>query len=213
VRALFTLAILAAASVPAEDLGPTQLIVTYRCPPPRRAAFRQYMGEYGLQRFDRWKQDGVLAEYKFLFNWYIDVDTWDAMAILTFPDYGAVARWKDIEKASPGGLPRDALEMAWPLNSYPADLLNREVSDSTGDRSKAVYFIRAYDSKDAMPPLRSFLRDGVLSSSVYVNRYPGGKRWQAMILFEYRDMDAFARTRPETKAGEREPVIADAIGK
>ena len=68
------------------------------------------MTELGIQRFDRWKQEGILKDFRFLFNWYVDVDTWDAMAVLTFPDYAAVARWKDIEKTSPGGLARDALE-------------------------------------------------------------------------------------------------------
>src|SRR5271167_332740 len=71
--------------------GPTRLLITYRCPPPRRAAFRQYMAEYGIQRFEHWKQDGVLSEYRFLFNWYVDVDAWDAMAVLSFPTYAQVA--------------------------------------------------------------------------------------------------------------------------
>src|SRR5579871_5536771 len=77
--------------------------------------------------------DLVHVDYRFLFNWYIDVDTWDAMAVLSFPDFAAAVRWKDIEKGSPGGLPRDALEMAWPLNSYSADLLTREVADPSTD--------------------------------------------------------------------------------
>src|ERR1700685_2618292 len=75
--------------------GPTELLITYRCPPPRRAAFRQYMSEAGIQRFEHWKQDGVLSDYRFLVNWYVDVDAWDAMAVLSFPTYAQVARWKE----------------------------------------------------------------------------------------------------------------------
>jgi hypothetical protein len=220
VRAFFTLAILAATCLPAQDgqSGPTQLIVTYRCPPPRRAAFRQYMTEYGIQRFDRWKQDGTLKDYKFLFNWYIDVDTWDAMAILNFPTYAAVAKWKDIEKTSPGGLSRDALDMAWPLTSYSSDLVAHEGSDIPVEPVRSVFFILSYDGQTwrdaAVAQAKAFLKDGSISSySAYGNRYTGGKRWRGMLLLEFKDMDAFARFKGSSSpSGEREPVIADSIG-
>ena len=238
-RGFLSLAILAATLLPAQDAqqgGPTQLIITYRCPPPRRAAFRQYMTEFGVQRFDRWKLEGILKDYRFLFNWYIDVDTWDAMAVLSFPDYAAVVRWKDIEKGSPGGLPRDALEMAWPLNSNSADLVTREAANAPADLAHTLFFVVAYDFPAAaayrdyanasiIPQAKALVRDGVLSAySVFANRYPGGKRWQGLVVFEYKDVDAFskrdeaiAKVRAQLKAtenrqAEREPVIAESIG-
>jgi len=221
VRAFFTLAILAANFLPAQDVpsGPTQLIVTYRCPPPRRAAFRQYMTEYGIQRFDRWKQDGTLKDYKFLFNWYIDVETWDAIAILNFSTYGAIAKWKDIEKTSPGGLSRDALDMAWPLTSYSSDLVAHEGMDIPVEPVRSVFFILSFDGSTwrdaAVAQAKAFLKDGSLSSySAYANRYTGGKRWRGMLVLEFKDMDAFARFKGvgPNSSGEREPVIADSIG-
>src|SRR6185437_9651502 len=125
---------------PQPQSGPTELIITYRCPPPRRAAFREYMNEVGIGRFERWKQDGILKDYKFLFNWYIDVDTWDAMAVLSFPSYAEAGRWKEIEHANPGGLSRDALEIAWPLNTYSADLVWQSSPTQGDDHSHSVYF-------------------------------------------------------------------------
>ncbi len=228
-RALITLAILFGAIAGAQENppsgGPIQLIITYRCPPPRRAAFRQYMTDYGVQRFDRWKQDGILKEYKFLFNWYIDVDTWDAMAILNFPDYNTVGRWKDIEKTSPGGLTRDALEMAWPLNTYSADLALRETAPPPPDPKNAVYFIIPYDAaswRDSAISLgKGLLRENAASSySAYSNRYAGGKRWLGLLVIEFKDLESFgrrdealAKIRSQIKpAGEREPVIAESIG-
>jgi hypothetical protein len=229
---------------PESPGGPTQLIITYRCPPPRRAAFRQYMNEFGIQRFERWKQDGILKDYRFLFNWYVDVDTWDAMAVLSFPDYARVARWKEIEKVSPGGLVRDALDMAWPLNSNPADLVASGAEDQPNDAAQSVFFVIPYgngvgtDAREQMdsvviPQAKGWIHEGVLASySVYVNRYPGGKRWQALLVLEYKDLDAFARrdevnakvrqqlrNDPAWKAAEakhktgleREPVLAEAL--
>ena len=231
---------------PSPDItgGPTRLVITYRCPPPRRAAFRQYMNEYGIQRFEHWKQDGVLSDYRFLFNWYVDVDTWDAMAVLSFPSYAQVTRWKEIERASPGGLVRDALDMAWPLNSYPADLVSAGVAEQPHDTAQSVFFVIPYDNPGGVdfrefansyvvPQAKGYIREGVLAGyQIYSNRYPGGKRWQGLLVLEYNDLDSFARrdevhakvraqlrSDPAWKAAEskqktnpeREPILADAL--
>lgn len=201
------------------------MIITYRCPPPRRAAFRQFITENGIQRFEHWKQDGLLKDYRFLFNWYVDVDAWDAMVVLSFSSYAQVARWKQVEHSSPGGLIRDALEMAWPLNTNSADLAWRGAAEEPPIPSNSVYVAVPYDAptpadfRDAanltlIPQLKTWLREGLVSYSLYLNRYPGGKRWQGLVLLEYRDMEAFAHARnlPKLKqATERESVMADAV--
>ncbi len=241
-RSLLLLTLLAATVLTAQPppTGPTQLIITYRCPPPRRAAFRQYMNDMGVSRFERWKNEGVLKDYRFLFNWYVDVDTWDAMAVLSFPNYASIARWKDIEKTSPGGLGRDALDMAWPLNTYSADLLLFEAGDGPPDRTRMVYFVLPYDFPNPAafrdyanavisPQTKALLREGLVTeSSVYVNRYPGGKRWQGLLVLAYKDLDSFSRrdevlatVRAQIRAAEarqttnpeREAIIADPVGR
>jgi hypothetical protein len=218
-------------SQPAQLNGPTELIITYRCPPPRRAAFRQFVTESGIRRFEQWKQDGVLKDYRFLVNWYVDVDTWDAMAVLSFTSYAQVARWKEIEHASPGGLIRDALELAWPLNTTSADLMSHGVAEEAnhengrGAPATSVYFVVPYDAANAgafrdfvnmilVPQIKPWMREGLASYSVYTNRYPGGKRWQGLLVLEYQDMDAFTRAKnlpKDPRATERESVIADAL--
>ena len=238
-------ATLLSAQPPSEPPGgPTRLVITYRCPPPRRAAFRQYMAEYGIQRFERWKQDGVLSDYRFLFNWYVDVDAWDAMAVLSFPTYSQVARWKDIERANPGGLVRDALDMAWPLNSIPSDLVSSAAAEPPHDAAHSVFFVIPYDTPSGsdfrefansyvVPQAKGSLKEGILAAyQLYATRYPGGKRWQGLLVLEYNDLDSFAR-RDEVNAKirsqlrndpawktaeakqktnpEREPILADAL--
>lgn len=242
---LATLAICVAAGVAGAQEppgGPTQLVITYRCPPPRRAAFRQFMTEQGILRFEHWKKDGLLKDYRFLFNWYVDVDAWDAMAVLTFPSYAQAVKWRDIEKTTPGGLTRDALEMAWPLNTYSVDLFAHGAEEQQ-DPSRSVFMAIPYDfpgpaeARDfanayVVPQAKGWLREGILASySVYVNHYPGGKRWQALLLLEYRDLDSFSRREEviakvraqlkndpawraageKQKGAEREPVIADPV--
>jgi hypothetical protein len=211
---------------PAPADGPTELIITYRCPPPHRAAFRQFITENGILRFEHWKQDGMLKEYRFLLNWYVDVDSWDAMVVLSFSSYAQVARWKLVEHASPGGLIRDALEMAWPLNTTPADVVMQGASDQPWNSANSVFIAVPYDAPapanfrdfanaTLAPQLKAWIRDGSLVSyRAYANRYPGGKRWQGMLLLEYHDMDAFGHAHAlpkDSRATERESVTADAV--
>jgi hypothetical protein len=204
--------------------GPTELIITYRCPPPRRAAFRQFMLETGLRRFDYWKQDGIFKDYRFLINWYVDVDQWDAMALLSFTSYAQVARWKEIEQTSPGGLIRDALELAWPLSTVAADLTAQSAPTEGKNPASSVFYVVPYDASGPAAfrdfegilanQLKPWTRDSLTSYRIYTNRYPGGKKWQGLLVLEYKDMDSFSRAKPLPKDGrapERDSVIADAI--
>jgi hypothetical protein len=214
-----------AASQPPQLDGPTELIITYRCPPPRRAAFRQFITESGIRRFAQWKQDGVLKDYRFLTNWYVDVDTWDAMAVLSFTSYAQVARWKEIEHASPGGLIRDALELAWPLNTTSADLISHGEAQEPWNSASSVFWVIPYDAANAssfrdsmngnlLAQVKGWMHEGLVSYSVYSNRYPGGKRWQGLMVLEFKDMEAFSHARSLPKDGratERESVMADAV--
>lgn len=216
---------------PTQTDGPTELIITYRCPPPRRAAFRQFVTESGIRRFEQWKQDGVLKDYRFLLNWYVDVDTWDAMAVLSFTNYAQVARWKEIEHASPGGLIRDALELAWPLNTTSADLMAHGAAeepnhvDGRGGPAASVYWVIPYDAANAgafrdfingnlLAQVKGWMHEGLASYSIYANRYPGGKRWQGLVVLEFKDMEAFSHAKSLPKdfqATERESVMADPV--
>ena len=212
--------------VPPSQLdGPTELIITYRCPPPRRAAFRQFVTESGIRRFEQWKQDGVLKDYRFLTNWYVDVDTWDAMAVLSFTSYAQVARWKEIERVSPGGLIRDALELAWPLNTTSADLIGHGEAQEPWNSATSVFWVIPYDASNAgafrdfmngnlLAQVKGWMHEGLVSYSIHSNRYPGGKRWQGLLVLEYRDMDAFSHAKSlpkDPRAAERESVMADAV--
>jgi hypothetical protein len=212
--------------VPPSQLdGPTELIITYRCPPPRRAAFRQFVTESGIRRFEQWKQDGVLKDYRFLTNWYVDVDTWDAMAVLSFTSYAQVARWKEIERVSPGGLIRDALELAWPLNTTSADLIGHGEAQEPWSSATSVFWVIPYDASNAgafrdfmngnlLAQVKGWMHEGLVSYSIHSNRYPGGKRWQGLVVLEFKDMEAFSHAKSlpkDARATERESVMADAV--
>jgi hypothetical protein len=174
------------------------------------------MNGEGLARFERWKEEGVLAEYRLFFSWYIDEGTWDAMAMLRFDEFADVAKWNAIERTAPGGLPAAALELAVPVTTSSADI----VWQNRGDEAKAnhadsVYLLipykylglvsqyKEYVDGYVIPQLDGWVGHDVLESyEVLLNRFPTGDRLGAMLVLEYRNHEAFG-LRKKTKNAVR----------
>ena len=86
-----------------RSAGPTTVATTYKCNAEYRVALREYMLKRGLARFEGWKGQGILKEYRILFNSYLDSDTYDVLSLQTFNQYSDVDRWREIEKTMPAG--------------------------------------------------------------------------------------------------------------
>jgi hypothetical protein len=212
----------AARPTPAQEQGgPTALVITYRCAPANRPAFRESVLKNDLPRFERWKRAGALESYRLLFNWYVDEGTWDMMAVLSFRNYAGVARWREIERGSPGGLSQESLRLGAPTNTYSADLTWRGSSPRAGDSVKSVFFVIPYDVADmgeykpyvagyVIPQLEGWIREGVLNGyGMYLNRYYAGRPWDSLLILEYKDMESFGR-RESVVAKVRAALAADA---
>jgi hypothetical protein len=203
--------VMARGTLPDEG-GPTTVIITYRCLPANRPHFRDSVERTDLGRFEKWKTAGILKSYRLLFNWYTDADTWDLMAILSFHKYSDIARWKEIERTSPGGLSDETLRWGAPANTYSADLTWSEASsEQRGKVDKRVFFVIPYDVLSSIPEYRSYvagyvipqmkgwINEGILSSySVYLNRYYAGTPWDSLLILEYKDLESF---------GQRESIV------
>jgi hypothetical protein len=51
-----------------------------------------------------------------------------------------------------------------------------------------------------IPQVEGWMREGVLAGyRIYMNRYPVGKPWDSLFVYQYRDLEAF---------GERDEVVA-----
>jgi hypothetical protein len=195
-----------------QQSGPTTLIITYRCVPASRAAFRESIVQTDVPKFERWRRAGTLENYRLFFNWYVDENTWDVMAVLSFRQYADVARWREIERTSPGGLSRESLKLGAPTMTYSVDLTwHRTAPNDQSDSGKSVFLIIPYDvvnleeykpyvSGYVLPQIDGWMTEGVLRSySLYLNRYYAGKPWESLLVLEYKDMDSF---------GQRENVVA-----
>jgi len=221
----------------ATDAGPTSLVILYKCLPEKRATFRNYMQQYGLDGFRRGKESGALTDYRVLFSRYVNTDNWDMMAVLWFRDYNTVQKWKYVERNHPAGLDPAAIANLDSISSYPTDMARH--GESNENPPDPVYlavpytfsgsagdYLRNVDATQR-PQYDGWIEDGGLVRYwIFAQHYTGGRPWDSMVLFEYRDDLAFggrdqviakvkqklsiAETEPSF-ATAREPVIADEL--
>jgi hypothetical protein len=207
--------------------GPRHILISYRSEPAARPAFRTYLAHTEAQMLDKLKAQGVLSDYQILFNPFTNVGTWDAMVVLDFSNFGATARWQDIERTRPGGLDKAGLKLAKPYRTYSVDLFREGVADNPGPASSHVYYVipylflsneaeyKSYVDGYVVPQNKGWMKDGVLSRyRIFVNRYGTGdpEPWDALFIYEYRDLDSFGK-RDETVAKVRASLQGDTVWK
>lgn len=200
--------------------GPRELLITYRCEPANRPAFRAYLQGEGAVQLAKLEHEGVLKSYEFLFNPFVTPGTWDAMVILSFKSYADTQRWKEIERTAPGGLTAAGLKLAKPSGTYSADLAWEGAAEEQGPQKNHVYYVIPYEYSAAgeyrkyvdgyvMPQIEGWVKEGVLSRyRIYMNRNPVGPPWDSLFVYEYRDLDSFGR-RDEVVAKVRAPLRED----
>ena len=187
-----------------RNTGPTTLAITFRCNPDKRVALREYMLKTGLEALNKYKAQGVLKDYRVLFNSYLDSDTYDMLSLLTFDKYPDVARWREIEKKAPGGLSTDAIGLISSAVTYSLDSVRHAVSPKEPERGNSVFFIIPYDYQTTtdeyvkyldgyvIPQVTGWIKENVLAAySIYLNRYPTSRPWGSLFVLEYRDGNAF----------------------
>ena len=199
-----------------RDTGAKKIVITYRCPPAKRPAFRQYLQKQAVPRFEKWKNDGVMEDYRIFFNRVTDEATYDAMAIVTLKDYLDIERWWDIERVSPGGLNEEGLALANPLNTYSMDLVWHGSSDPPVPRGKTILFLIPYDyyphtveeyikyvGSYVIPQIDGWMKEGILATyGIYLNRHPTSRPWKVLFVLEYKDTASFG-AREKTMAKVR----------
>jgi hypothetical protein len=212
----------AGASARAEEPsgGPTQLLISYRAAAADRPAFRAYLLGEETALLEKLQRDGTLKSYQILFNPFVTTGTWDAMTVLNFSSYAATQRWKEIERTAPGGLSGIGLKLAKPLQTYSADLAwEGAARDPLPPAQRVVYVIpysygsldqyKAYVDGYVIPQVKGWLAAGVISRyAIYLNRYSVGDPWDALFVYEYRDLDSFGK-REETVAKVRDTLKSD----
>jgi hypothetical protein len=200
--------------------GPKELLIAYQVKPADRPALRSYLTGEGRAHFARLKREGAIKGYQFVFNPLAGPATWDAMAIVSFRAYGDTAKWRELERTAPGGLGPAGQKLVIGIDTYSADLSwEATAPNASAEKDRALYVIpytygaadeyRAYVNGYVIPQVEGWMKEGVLARyRIFMNRYPVGRPWDALFVYEYRDLENFGR-REETVAKVRGPLRQD----
>jgi hypothetical protein len=204
--------------------GPRELLIAYRAEPANRPAFRAYLQGEGAAQLEKLKREGVLKSYQILFNPFVQPATWDAMTVLSFNSFADTRRWQEIERTQPGGLTAAGLKLGKPVATYSADLEWEGDAGEPGPAADHVFYVIPYSYNTAdqyrkyingylTPQVEGWMKEGVLSRyRIFMNRYPVGDPWDALFIYEYRNLEAFGR-REEVLDKVRGPLRTDPVWK
>jgi hypothetical protein len=103
--------------------GPKALVITSSVAPAQRPRLRKIIATAGVRQFQRWQAQGVLDSYQLFFNRNVETDGWDLITLVTFARYSDVARWNDLEKTHPAGLPIEAAQLLREVHTSAVDLM------------------------------------------------------------------------------------------
>jgi len=200
--------------------GPSEILIAYRCDPAQRPAFRSYLATEMMGRLATLQSRGALKSRQILFNPFVS-ETWDAMVVLSFPTYGDTQVWKEIERTLPGGLDAAGLKLGHPIQTYNCDLEWQGWAADPGPQSARVAYAipysynalatyKTYVDAYVIPQVVGWIDDGALSGyRIYLNRYQTGDPWDALFLYEYRNLEQFGR-RDEVVAKVRATLQSNA---
>lgn len=190
--------------------GPTSLLISYRASAAERPAFRHYLIDEMAPRLRALQTKGTISSFRILFSWYRQPNVWDALVILRFPSFVAVAKWNQLERTEPGGLDAAGLALADPVTSYSCDL---EWSDNPdGVRDGEVYYVIPYEYRNAdeyrryvkgyvVPQFEGWMKAGALDGyALFMNRFGTGAPWDSLFIQRYHDMASFGRRAAVTES-------------
>ena len=195
------------------------LAITYRAEPGNRPQFRKYLAGSMTRKLRDLKAGRVIADDKIFYSWYTQPNTWDAMLLLRFHNFGDLSRWNAIERDSPGGLDAAGLALARPDTTIPADL--EWTAADPAEKDQVYYFLpyeyhnapeyREYIPAYLLPQLKGWMEDGALAGyDILMNRYPVGPYWDSLIVQKFRDLQSFGRRQQvldSTRVGLRQNKV------
>lgn len=191
------------------------LVIAYHAQPANRAALQRELAASGAQQFAKWKNKGLVKDYRLLLNRYVDTDNPDALAVLTFATPADEQRWRRSERTTASGLSAKALALVSEIHTSAVETIR--TGRSTPETRNSVFVAipyrvlvsgseyRKYADGYVIPQFEGWMQEGVLSHySIYSSKYPAGRPWNAMVILEYKDDASLAR---------REAVVASVRAK
>lgn len=181
------------------------VVITYRCAASNRPLLRREVQQTLVPRLEAWRRAGTLAGYQLLFNSFVDQSSWDVLAILSFQDFDGIAKWRNLERSSPGGLTAQELRVLTPSAEYLTDVVGRSQAAASEHRP-GVFLVIPYVFSPTpldkylqyahgyiLPEVAGWMRHGNISGyGLYVNRFYPDAPVQSLLVIEYKDFAALS---------------------
>lgn len=220
--ALCNLCGLSSVGAASEAAPPTDtVVIMYRCAPADRPLLRRKVLATIVPRFEKWKRSGILAGYRLLFSSLVSAESWDMLAIVRLGDFHGIERWRDIERTFPGGLSGTELRVMSPTSEFVMDTV-QFAETSEGIQRPGVFLVIPYVFSPTpvgkyikyargyvIPEMEGWLkRDNISGYGLYVNQFYPDSPVQALLVIEYKDIDALAQ-REQVVEETREALSHD----
>lgn len=199
--------------------GPVSIVLTYKARPDARVEFRTWVETAGAARFAAWKKEGVMSDVQLLFSTFPSLANPDLVVVLDFAHFTDTARWREIERRSPGGLTPEALRLATVESGNYGEPLARALAPKR-DPAKAAYLVVMYATHVSaaeyakyvlgytVPQMKEWMASGPLTGyTMLYNNTSFNTPWDSMLILEYADLAAFA-LRDEIKWAARAKLNA-----
>jgi hypothetical protein len=200
--------------------GPAHLILTYRCLPENRPAFRDYMESKGIAQFEAWKKRGVMKDYLVLFSTMYNEQLFDMWVVLYFDKFADIGNWYGVERKNPGGLSAEGLKLASPKTCVYTDI-QAAGGHHNADLSQSIFMIipyktlvsvtkyEDYSKKYVVPQLDGWVKSGLMPSyEVHQDINPTNAPWDILMVFEYQGLKGVA-LRDTVKNAVRDQIKDD----
>lgn len=189
------------------------LVIVYRCAPSARPLLRREALATLAPRFEHWKRSGLIEGYRLLYSSFVNATSWDMLAIVKLGSFQGVARWRSVERKFPGGLDGAMLRIATPKNEFIMDTI-RSKRTAQGERHPGVFLVIPYTFSPTpydeyvtyarqyvVPETNGWLQRGNITGyGLYVNHFYPDSPVQALLVIEYRNVDALARRKQVVEA-------------
>ena len=185
--------------------NPVSLIIWYRADSARQPDFAAYLESHAALRFNWWKKNGYFSDYRLLLPTTSTVQSWDAMAILTFKNRTDLQYWIEMEHKYPGGLDNEGLELGYPYRTY---VCNQAYSGGEiPTAANTTYMVKPYGFEDealyrsfcnayVVPEFRLWQQDGALRNYwIFINQFAEGPDWEVLMVLEYNDPGERSRAK------------------
>jgi hypothetical protein len=203
--------------------GETHLVLTYKCAPENRPAFRAYMEGRGVAQFEQWRQQGAMKSYLILFSHFANAQLEDMWVILDFEKFADISQWVAIERKFPGGLAAEGLALGTPRTCVYTDK-GWSGGKTNPDPAKSVYMIIPYQTlvpadeyadfvnQYVEPQLKNWVKSGIMHSyAIHIEQNPTNTPWDSLLVFEYDGLRGVA-LRDVVKQGVRDTNLKDDPG-